>query len=127
MIELIDVQEGTRGVSMFALLICLAAGIKPIITSSSNDRIKKIKKLSPEIQGINYKKHKDVAAEALDLTNGKGADYIINNNGPGSIPSNIKSLRKFGTISLVGCLGGALGGVPPDTFLQLMFKTAKIQ
>jgi NADPH:quinone reductase-like Zn-dependent oxidoreductase len=32
-------EPGTGGVSMFALLICLAAGIRPIITSSSNKKL----------------------------------------------------------------------------------------
>jgi D-arabinose 1-dehydrogenase-like Zn-dependent alcohol dehydrogenase len=34
-----SVGPGTGGVSMFALLICLAAGIRPIITSSSDKKL----------------------------------------------------------------------------------------
>lgn len=128
MIDLLTREKGTGGVSMFALLICIAVGIKPIITSSSNDKIEQIKKLSSEVEGINYKEHKDVAEEVLRLTGGKGVDFVINNIGPSSIPSNIKALRKrFGTISLVGFLGSSIGDAPPDVFLQLMFKIAKIQ
>ncbi|KAF1980527.1 NAD(P)-binding protein [Bimuria novae-zelandiae CBS 107.79] len=124
-----DLQEGSFAlISMFGHLICIAAGIKPIITSSSNEKIEQIKKLSPEVEGINYKEHKDVAEEVLRLAGGTGVDYVINNIGSSSIPNNIKALRKkFGTVSLVGFLGGHLGDAPRDIFLQLLFKAAKIQ
>ena len=120
--------KGTGGVSMFALLICLAAGIKPIITSSSDTKLERIKKLSPEVEGINYKSHSDVAAEALRLTHGKGVDIIVNNTGPASVPSDFAALRKKGgTISLVGFLEGIQGEWDTSLFLTLLTRAAKIQ
>jgi hypothetical protein len=40
-----------------ALILCVAAGIRPIITSSSNKKITVLQKLYPEVRGINYKTH----------------------------------------------------------------------
>ncbi|KAK7424416.1 hypothetical protein QQX98_000381 [Neonectria punicea] len=120
--------QGTGGVSMFALLICLAAGIKPIITSSSDAKLEKVKQLGHGVEGINYKKQADVTAEALRLTGGKGVDYVVNNTGPASIPSDIQALRKkHGTVSLVGFLEGFQADWNPSMLLALLTKAAKIQ
>ncbi|KAL1617214.1 hypothetical protein SLS54_007992 [Diplodia seriata] len=113
---------------MFALQLCVAAGIKPIITSSSDEKLEAIKKLSPAVEGINYKKHADVAAEVLRLTDGKGVDIVVNNTGMGSFPSDFASLRKrYGTISWVGFLEGFKGDWDPSHLFALMTKSAKIQ
>lgn len=114
---------------MFALLICIAAGIKPIITSSSDAKLEAIKKLNPSVEGINYRKHTDVAAEALRLTADKGVDFVINNTGAASLPSDLAALRKrHGTISCVGFLEGLNADWDPSTLLLgLMFKAARIQ
>jgi NADPH:quinone reductase-like Zn-dependent oxidoreductase len=112
---------------MFALQLLVSAGIKVIITSSSDNKLASVKKLSPLIQGINYKTHSDVAAEALHLTGGRGVDIVVNNAGEPSVPSNIASLATRGTISMVGFLGGSETEWKPGTLLNLMFKLAKIQ
>jgi NADPH:quinone reductase-like Zn-dependent oxidoreductase len=113
---------------MYALLLSLAAGIKPIITSSSDAKLAKIKQLSPDIQTINYKTHSDVTAEALRLTEGRGVDYIVNNIGLSSIPSDLQALRKLGgNIALVGFLGGFHANWSPDLLMGLIMKAARIQ
>lgn len=113
---------------MFSLLLCLAAGIKPIITSSSDAKIENTKKLSSKIEGINYKKNEDVAAEALRLTGGKGVDYVVNNIGLSSIPSDLQALRSSGAaIALVGFLEGFEAKWSSDVLQILFVKAAKIQ
>ncbi|KAF2119460.1 chaperonin 10-like protein [Lophiotrema nucula] len=120
--------QGTGGVSMFCLLICIAAGIKTIITSSSDAKIEEIKKLSPLVQGINYKTHPNQAEGAKKLTDGKGVDFVLNNVGPVSLPADIDSLRaKHGTISMIGFLDQSKPTWDPLAMLQLMFKAAKLQ
>ncbi|KAH7124670.1 hypothetical protein EDB81DRAFT_664570 [Dactylonectria macrodidyma] len=120
--------QGTGGVSMFALLICKAAGIQPIITSSSDDKLEAIKKLSPQVRGINYKTTPDQGAEIQRLTNGEGVDVVVNNTGPASIPTDISFLRRRGgTVSLVGFLAGHSSSWEPNSIMGLMLKTAKIQ
>ncbi|KAJ7078768.1 alcohol dehydrogenase, partial [Mycena crocata] len=47
--------QGTGGVSLCALLLCLAAGIHPIITSSSSDKLAKIRKLAPEAKSAGFR------------------------------------------------------------------------
>ncbi|KAI9172647.1 Zinc-type alcohol dehydrogenase [Paramyrothecium foliicola] len=120
--------QGTGGVSMFALLLCIAAGLQVIVTSSSDEKIENVKKLGPRVEGINYKKTTDIAAEAQRLTNGRGVDFVVNNSGPGSIPDDIKALRaRGGTVSLVGFLAGFDAAWPPAALMALMAKQAKLK
>lgn len=124
--------EGTGGVSSFALLICLAAGITPIITSSSDRKLEQMKALCTSEQiilGINYRTTPDIAAEVKKLTNGAGVDVVVNNVGETSVMSNIDALcDNDGTISVVGFLGGFLNDTEkPNAILPLMGKQAKLQ
>lgn len=113
---------------MLAVLLCNAAGLQSIITSSSDQKIENIKKLGPRIEGINYKTTSDQAAEVQRLTNGRGVDFVINNTGPGSIPDDIKVLRaRGGTVSLVGFLAGWDGDWSPSAMLGLLGKGAKLK
>lgn len=113
---------------MFGMQLCLAAGIQPIITSSDDKKIQYIESLSPKVRGINYKTHPDQSAEVLRLTDGKGVDFVVNNTGVGSIPTDIGLLRKRGgTVSLVGFLDGFQADWSPDALFLLMSKTAQLR
>ncbi|KAK4663980.1 putative secondary metabolism biosynthetic enzyme [Podospora pseudopauciseta] len=120
--------QGTGGVSLFALLICLAAGIKPIITSSSDRKLEEIRKLGSDVGTINYKTVSDQVSEVKRLTDGKGVDFVINNTGPASLPEDISFLRsRGGVVSLVGFLAGFNGDWQPSAIMALMSKFAKLK
>ncbi|KAK0757127.1 hypothetical protein N5P37_010656 [Trichoderma harzianum] len=119
--------EGTGGVSIFSLLLLVDAGIKTIITSSSDAKLAQLKKLSPLVIGINYKTTTDIAAEVQRITNGRGAKIVLNNIGPASIPSNIDSLATYGSVKIVGFLGGFTGDWNPSKILELLWKRANLQ
>lgn len=112
---------------MFALLLLVDAGIKTIITSSSDAKIAQLQKLSPLVTGINYKTTTDIAAEVKRITNGRGAKIIINNIGPASFPSNIDSVAGYGSIKIVGFLGGFTGDWNPSKLLELLWKRSALQ
>ncbi|KAJ6438078.1 Velvet factor [Purpureocillium lavendulum] len=109
--------------------VLLQAGIQPIITSSADAKLEKIKAISPKIQGINYKETPDIVSAVTDLTNGQGVGIVVNNIGPASIPNDIEVLRpRAGRISLVGFLDGVNADWDPATvFMALMRKSANIQ
>ena len=109
-----------------AVMICLAAGITPIITSSSDDKLARITQISPAVKGINYKKA-DIKEEVLKLTDGKGVDYICNNVGLSSLPLDIDLIRKSGTIALVGFLEGFTADFSPDILMTVLIKACRIQ
>lgn len=113
---------------MFALILCLSAGIRPIITSSSDDKIAAIKKLSPLIQGLNYKTITDQYTEVQRLTNKRGVHFVVNNTGPKSLMEDISFLcERGGTVSMVGFLDGFDADWAPGQIMSLMHKSAKLK
>ncbi|KAH6847755.1 hypothetical protein B0I37DRAFT_431554 [Chaetomium sp. MPI-CAGE-AT-0009] len=122
--------QGTGGVGMFALLIALAGGLKPIITSSSDEKLAALPtKLGvSDLASYNYRTNPDQVAEVQRLTRGKGVDFVVNNNGPPGIPADIDSLvPSYGVISLVGFLAGISADWNPGKLLSLITKTARLQ
>lgn len=113
---------------MFALVLCLAAGIKPIVTSSSDAKLASIQKQYPGTLGINYKTHPDQTSEIQRLTEGKGVDIVINNAGVASLITDISSLRsRGGVVSLVGFLAEDKATWDPSALMVLMVKQAKLK
>jgi hypothetical protein len=126
--SLADDDSGTGGVSIFALLLCVAAGIRPIITSSSDEKLKALQELYPEVRGINYKTVSDQGAEIKRLTDGRGVDFVINNTGPQSIIEDISFLcSRGGSVALVGFLHGLTADWQPGMIMSLMSKAAKVK
>jgi NADPH:quinone reductase-like Zn-dependent oxidoreductase len=121
--------EGTGGVSMFAVLLCLAAGITPIITSSSDVKLDAAKSLGQSVLGVNYKTHPDWENEVLRLTDGKGVDLVVNNVGSSSIEKNFVVLKPFGgVVSMVGFLGGMVEKENRvDVPMLVLYKNAIVQ
>ncbi|PWY83829.1 NAD(P)-binding protein [Aspergillus sclerotioniger CBS 115572] len=121
--------QGTGGVSMFAILICLAAGIHPIIMSSSDDKLSIVCSLGKAgaVDTINYRIHPQWDQEVLRLTNGRGVDVVIENVGQTTLSRSLSSLAKRGTVSLVGFLGGHSVDQYPNTMTPLLAKQATMR
>ncbi|KAF2797485.1 GroES-like protein [Melanomma pulvis-pyrius CBS 109.77] len=120
--------QGTGGVSMFALLLCIAAGVTPIITSSSDTKLEAIKKLSPLVKGFNYRTHPNQAETVNRLTVGKGVDIVFNNTGVASIPADLESLKGAnGTVSFVGFLDQQKANWDPNILRGMIYKSQRIQ
>jgi NADPH:quinone reductase-like Zn-dependent oxidoreductase len=109
--------QGTGGVSIFALQFAVAAGLRTIITSSSDEKLARAKKLGAH-ETINYKTTPDWEEEALKLTQGKGVDHVIEVGGSDTLPRSLKAIRTHGTISVIGVLGGAAAAVSPIPVLR---------
>ena len=85
-------------------MIAKAAGAITIITSSSDDKLKMARDKYGVDYTINYKTTPEWDQEALKITNGRGADFIIENGGSGTIAKSINSVARGGIISVVGFL-----------------------
>lgn len=101
--------QGTGGVATFALKLARASGLKIILTSSSDEKLNKIKKQfgQPEIQTVNYRAHPDWHEEVLRLTDGIGVDLVVENGGSSSLVQSMLCTRRGGIVSQVGYLGGS--------------------
>jgi len=94
---------GTGGVSMLALQIAKAAGARVIITSSSDEKLKRAKAAGAD-EGINYKTTPDWEKEVMRITGGRGADHIVEVGGTGTLPKSFQSVGFRGNICLIGVL-----------------------
>jgi NADPH:quinone reductase-like Zn-dependent oxidoreductase len=101
---------GTGGVSLFALQFAKAAGARVIATSSSEEKLEKLKRLGAD-NVINYKAVPDWGQKAKDLTDGRGVDHVIEVGGPGTLTQSIRACRTGGHIALIGVLTGFAGEV----------------
>lgn len=111
---------GTGGVSIFALQFAKAAGATVVITSSSDDKLTRAKKLGADV-GINYRTSVDWEKPVLQLFP-EGVDHVIELGGAGTLDKSVKAVRPGGHISLIGRLTD--GGFDPT---RLLMKGARLQ
>ncbi len=103
--------QGTGGVSIFALQFAKAMGARVIATSSSNEKLERVKALGAD-HVINYKETPEWGRKAKELTGGIGVDEVVEIGGPGTMAQSITACRIGGHISLIGVLTGVSGEVP---------------
>jgi len=96
---------GTGGVSIFAIQIAKHFGARVIATSSSDEKIEKLKALGAD-ETINYRSTPDWEQRILEWTGGQGVDHVVEVGGAGTIEKSIASVRMGGEIALVGALSG---------------------
>jgi NADPH:quinone reductase-like Zn-dependent oxidoreductase len=101
---------GTGGVSLFALQFARAAGARVIATSSSAEKLGRLKDLGADML-INYKAVPDWGRRAKELTDGRGVDHVIEVGGPNTLAQSIAACRMGGHIALIGVLTGFAGEV----------------
>lgn len=103
--------QGTGGVSLFALQFAKAVGCRVIATSSSHEKLARLKELGADAL-INYIETPDWGAKARDITGGRGVDEVVEIGGAGTLAQSITACRLGGHISLIGILAGFVGEVP---------------
>jgi NADPH:quinone reductase-like Zn-dependent oxidoreductase len=115
--------QGTGGVSIFAAQISAALGARVIITSGSDEKLERVKKLGP-FECINYKSTPDWAQEVLRMTSGRGADHILEVAGGDNLRRSLECLAIGGHIAVIGFLEGKVANVP---ILPVIRKLAVIR
>lgn len=114
---------GTGGVSILALQIAKAAGARVIITSSSDEKLERARALGADAT-INYRRNPDWQKEVLALTDGRGADHIVEVGGAGTLPRSFEAVGFRGEIVLIGVLTPPSGDLNPHA---LMPKNATLR
>jgi NADPH:quinone reductase-like Zn-dependent oxidoreductase len=102
--------QGTGGVSTFVLQFAVAGGARVIVTSSSDDKLAHARTLGAR-DGINYKTQPEWAKSVLQLTQGHGADLVVDIGGKATLAQSVESLADGGTLSVVGGLTGYDGDI----------------
>ncbi|KAH6632939.1 hypothetical protein C7974DRAFT_162554 [Boeremia exigua] len=99
------VCQGTGGVSISAAQIACAAGANVIVTSSSDEKLERAKKLGAK-STINYRNTPDWDSEVLKLTEDRGADVVIEVGGAQTLRKSFEAVRFGGLIACIGYLSG---------------------
>jgi NADPH:quinone reductase-like Zn-dependent oxidoreductase/pimeloyl-ACP methyl ester carboxylesterase len=113
---------GTGGVALFAVQIAAASGAKPIILSSSNEKLARAMQLGAT-DGINYRTTPDWAEAVRKLTGGAGVQHVLELGGAGTLPKSIAALGLGGHLALVGALDGFGGQIDA---LPLIFSALRV-
>ena len=97
--------QGTGGVSVFALQLAKTFGATVIATSSSDEKLEKLKQLGAD-HLVNYKTHPEWGKEVLKLTNNEGVDHVVEVGGAGTFSESVRCTKLAGHIALIGVLSG---------------------
>ena len=106
------VLQGTGGVSIFGLQFAHAAGLRTVITSSSDEKLARAKALGAD-HLVNYKTTPAWSGPVREATGGRGADFIMEVGGGGTIQESMKAIRIGGHIAIIGVVAGAGGPLQP--------------
>jgi NADPH:quinone reductase-like Zn-dependent oxidoreductase len=101
---------GTGGVSLWALQLARAVGATIILTSSSDEKLERGRELGAH-HLINYRSKPDWDAEILRLTDGYGADLVLETIGGATFPKSINAAAFGGTVFTVGFITGSPSSV----------------
>jgi NADPH:quinone reductase-like Zn-dependent oxidoreductase len=101
--------QGTGGVSLFALQFAKMSGARVISTSSSDNKIARLKQLGAD-QTVNYTSVSAWGKLAREYTNSRGVDLVVEVGGSGTLNESIRATRIGGSIALIGVLAGPAQG-----------------
>jgi NADPH:quinone reductase-like Zn-dependent oxidoreductase len=110
--------EGTGGVSVFGLQLAAAAGAKPIITSSSDEKLARARELGA-FGTVNYRLNPEWQREVRALTGDTGVDQVLEVGGQDTLPRALQALAHGGHVALIGGLSGFASDVPVGTLMGL--------
>jgi NADPH:quinone reductase-like Zn-dependent oxidoreductase len=110
--------EGTGGVSVFGLIFSAAAGAKPIITSSRDEKLARARELGA-IGTANYRTNADWHLEVRAQTNDVGVHQVLDVGGRDTLQKALEILAPGGHIALIGGLGGYGSGIPTDSLMWI--------
>ncbi|KVN68095.1 zinc-dependent alcohol dehydrogenase family protein [Burkholderia ubonensis] len=115
---------GTGGVSIIALQLAHAAGLRTIITSSSDAKLERARQLGADAT-INYRATPEWQHEVLRLTGGAGADIVVEVGGRDTLPRSVAATKMGGVVSVIGGLSSFAG--PELGLLSLIGGIRRLQ
>lgn len=112
---------GSGGVSVFALQLAKAMNATVVATTSSNEKAERLRTLGAD-HVINYRDEPSWGRAALDLTQGRGVDHVVEIGGAGTLDQSIMACRSGGHIAMVGVLAGFAGSVNTATVMRKQLR-----
>jgi NADPH:quinone reductase-like Zn-dependent oxidoreductase len=119
------VIQGTGGVSIFALQFATLLGARVIGTSSSDEKLSRAYGLGLDA-GCNYKERPEWSKWVVEVTEGRGADRIIEVGGAGTFGQSLRAVRVGGMVAQIGILSGAATS-EPLALTPILHKQLRVQ
>jgi len=113
---------GTGGVSIFAVQFARLFGAKVIATSSSDEKLVRVKNLGAA-ETINYKTREDWDKVVLELTGKRGVDHVVEVGGAGTMAKSVNAVKAGGHVAVIGVLT-ITGDFNP---ISLLMKAVRMQ
>jgi NADPH:quinone reductase-like Zn-dependent oxidoreductase len=113
---------GTGGVSIFALQFAKASGATVILASSSDEKLERARQIGAD-HLINYRATPAWDEEVLKLTEGRGADLVVETVGGASIVRSLNAAAVGGTVFTVGFVGGTASSID---LLPIIVKALRV-
>lgn len=98
--------QGTGGIALYALAFARMRGATVIVSSKNDDKLARARELGAD-HVINYQAVPEWSAAVLELTQGRGADLVLDPGGTATLAQSIRAVRPGGTISIFNALGSA--------------------
>jgi NADPH:quinone reductase-like Zn-dependent oxidoreductase len=117
--------QGTGGVSIFALQFAKLLGARVIGTSSSDAKLARAKAMGLD-EGLNYRERPEWGKWALEVTEGRGVDRVIEVGGGGTFAQSLKAARVEGMIAQIGVLSGG-STKEPLALTPILHKQLRVQ
>jgi NADPH:quinone reductase-like Zn-dependent oxidoreductase len=115
--------QGSGGVSLFALQLAVAHGARVFVTSRSPGKIARLKQLGAE-KVIDTTANPAWDEAVLQLTDGRGADHILDVLGGDAVPLSMLAAAWGGHIALIGLMDRPTTTI---SILAAMGKTLRLQ
>lgn len=96
--------QGTGGVAMWMARLAQASKVRTIIVTSDTAKVATLQLTGASV--ISYRDHPDWSREVLRLTQGQGADLVLEVGGRSTIAQSLQAVAFNGHVALVGGLGG---------------------
>jgi NADPH:quinone reductase-like Zn-dependent oxidoreductase len=96
--------QGSGGVALFALQFAKAAGAKVIATSSSDEKLQRMRAMGADYV-VNYRTDHNWENTAKEITNGYGADIVVETGGS-TLPKSLSAVTFGGFVAVVGFVAG---------------------
>jgi NADPH2:quinone reductase len=114
--ETLLVQGGTSGIGVTAIQLARAFGARVIATAGSDDKCAACVSLGAD-HAINYRTH-DFVAEVKRVTDGRGADVILDMVAGDYIARELQCLADDGRIALIAVQGGTAAQIDAGVVLR---------
>ena len=105
--ETLLVHGGASGIGTFAIQLARQAGARVLCTAGSPLKLERCRELGAEL-AISYR-DEDFVARVREVTDGRGADVILDNMGAAYLGRNLDALAVNGRLAVIGLQGGRVG------------------